>query len=233
MSFRGSSPPTCGQFPASFLAFIDQTIDSPDAFVVADPEYTFFKEVLGFRDDDIQHTIGDAIQFFNESYGLDFSFSPPNDQNEYFYQNAKLSSGRFAADVIYWVTLNNWIQTGSTRSTNYRMRDGGFQVTFSGDQLLHGSYGGADGVPIGGNANVIYGFYSIEVCDQSPIVIQFKSATPTRQEAIDGTLNINLDIYNRVLGYGKAQGFFNVIRDTNNPDKFRLVTRNIMTFEVN
>ena len=43
MSFRGSSPPTCGQFPASFLAFIDQTIDSPDAFVVADPEYTFFK----------------------------------------------------------------------------------------------------------------------------------------------------------------------------------------------
>ena len=104
MSFRGSSPPTCGQFPASFLAFIDQTIDSPDAFVVADPEYTFFKEVLGFRDDDIQHTIGDAIKFFNESYGLDFSLSPPNDQNEYFYQNAKLSSGRFAADVIYWVT---------------------------------------------------------------------------------------------------------------------------------
>ena len=113
------------------------------------------------------------------------------------------------------------------------MRDGGFQVTFSGDQLLHGSYGGADGVPIGGNANVIYGFYSIEVCDQSPIVIQFQSATPTRQEAIDGTLNINSDIYNRVLGYGKAQGVFNVIRDTNNPDKFRLVTRNIMTFEVN
>ena len=191
------------------------------------------KEVLGFRDDDIQHTIGDAMKFFNESYGLDFSLSPPNDQNEYFYQNAKLSSGRFAADVIYWVTLNNWIQTGSTRSTNYRMRDGGFLVTFSGDQLLHGSYGGADGVSIGGNANVIYGFYSIEVCDQSPIVIQFQSATPTRQEAIDGTLNINSDIYNRVLGYGKAQGVFNVIRDTNNPDKFRLVTRNIMTFEVN
>ena len=47
---------------------------------------------------------------------------------------------RLADDIDYLVTLNNWIQTGNTRSTCYRIRDRGFQVKFSDDQVLHGSY---------------------------------------------------------------------------------------------
>ena len=47
-SIQSPPPPTCGQFPASFLAVIDQNIDAPDAFIVADPELTFFKQVLNF-----------------------------------------------------------------------------------------------------------------------------------------------------------------------------------------
>ena len=54
MSIQSPPPPTCGQFPASFLAVIDQNIESPAAFIVPDPELTFFKEVLGFRDDAIR-----------------------------------------------------------------------------------------------------------------------------------------------------------------------------------
>ena len=129
------------------------------------------------RDDAIQHTFEDAFKFFNETYGLDFSLSPPTDQNEYFYQNARLSPSSFADDIDYLVTLNNWIQTGNTRSTCYKIRDGGLGVTFSGDQLLHGSYGGAGGLPADVTNSIVYGFYNIDVCQQSPVIIQVQSAT--------------------------------------------------------
>ena len=146
LSVQGS-PPSCQQFPALFPAAIEQNIDSPGAFIVPDPELTFLKEVVKFTDGEIQGITDYAMKFFNETFGLDFSVSPPNQQNEYFYQNAILSPNRLADDVEYLVTLNNWIQTGSTRSTCYPIRYGGFQVTFSADQTLHGSYGEASGKP--------------------------------------------------------------------------------------
>ena len=223
-------PPTCGQFPASFLAVTDQNIDAPDAFIVADPELTFFKEVLGFRDIIIEQTFDNAIKFFNKSYGLDFSLSPPTDQNEYFYQNARLSPFRIADNIDYLVTLNNWIQTGNTRSTCYRIRDGGFQVTFSDDQLLHGSYGGAGGKPAGERDLVVFGFYHIDACRQSPIIIQFQSAAPFRQEPIDGASVIDCDLYNNVLGYGKAYGLSTVNPDPEEPGEYHVATRNAFTF---
>ena len=93
-----------------------------------------------------------------ETYGLDFSLSPPTDQNEYFYQNARLTPFRLSDDIDYLVTLNNWIQAGNTRSTCYRIRDGGFQVTFSDDKVLHGSYGGAGGLTADVTNFIGYGF---------------------------------------------------------------------------
>ena len=223
--------PVCGQFPASFLAVIDQNIDAPDAFIVPDPELTFFKEVLGFRDDAIQHTIEDAMKFFNETYGLDFSLAPPTDQNEYFYQNAQLSPFTLADDIDYLVTLNNWIQTGNTRSTCYRLRDGGFRATFSDDQLLHGSYGGAGGLPVDVTEFSVYGFYSIEVCDQSPVIIQFQSGSPVHQEPTDGAFFLNYELYSQVLGHGNAMGVA-VFTPSKESDQFHLVARNAFTFPV-
>ena len=76
-------------FSAVITATVDQIVDDPTSVTVDDPELTFFKTVLNFRDSDIQHTINDAIQFFNSTYGLDFS-APPNEKNERFFQNAKI-----------------------------------------------------------------------------------------------------------------------------------------------
>ena len=111
MSIQRLPPATCGQFPASFLGIVDQNINSLDDFIFADPQLTFFRDIMKFRDDTIQHTLEDAFKFFNQTYGLDFSLSPPTDQNEYFYQNARLSPFRLADDIDNLVTLNNWIQT--------------------------------------------------------------------------------------------------------------------------
>ena len=73
-------------FSAVFTATIDQTADNP-GLSEDDPELMFFKTYMNFRDSDIQHTIEDAIQFFNNTYGLDFSDSVPNEKNEYFIWN--------------------------------------------------------------------------------------------------------------------------------------------------
>ena len=224
---------TCGQFPASFVAVIDQNIDSPFAIIEADPDLIFFKDVLKFRENAIQNTFDDAITFFKESYGLDFASSSPNEQNQYFYQNSTLGSFKFADDIENLVTLNNWIQTGSTRSTCYRIDQGGIIVRFSGEQTLHGTYGGSEGKTVGPNNFLSYGFYSIRVCQQSPVIIQYQSRSPVRQEPVNGTSILDFDLYSRVLGNGKAQGLFTTTPSVDDPGKYRLVTRNVFTFEQN
>ena len=112
-----------------------------------------------------------------------------------------------------------------------RLEDGAFIVSFSGDQTLFGSYGGVDGKPIGFPAIVVYGFYYIPVCEQSPVIIQYQSGTPFRAEPVDGFAIINCDTYNRILGSGKAQGVASIVPDENEPGHFRITGRNAFTFE--
>ena len=103
-------------------------------------------------------------------------------------------------------------------------------MTVSDDQLLHGSYGGAGGLPAGVTELLRYGFSNIDVCEQSPVIIQFQSATPIRQAPIGKPNFINSALYNRGLGHGKAMGVFTLTRDTNNPGQLHLATRNAFTF---
>ena len=219
----------CSEFTATFVALSDQILDDPNA-LINDQEMTFLKEDMGLRDDDIQHIFEDAIEFYNETYGLDFSNSPPNEQNEYFFENAKMILFRFHENVHYQVIFNNWIQTGKTRTTCHDIQIGGYHVTFTGDQLLHGSYGGDKGIPAGVGTTIQYGYDVIHVCDQSPVIVQFQNASPFRSEPVDGALFLNLDIYNNILGYGKSLGVINTKPDPDNPGKHRLVSRIVFTF---
>ena len=130
---------SCPEYPAAFVTAVDQLLDRSST-IAPDPEFTFFKEELGFREDDIQHTLQDAFKFFNDRYGLDFSLSSPNEDNEYSFENATLRLIRFSHPGFYHsVVINNWINNGRTCLTCHKIQDGEFQVTFSGNQLLHGS----------------------------------------------------------------------------------------------
>ena len=231
--FAVSSLAVCSQtcpsdhFSAVFTATIEQTTTSAGS--MDDPELTFFKTYLKFRDSDIQHTIDDAIQFFNNTFGLDFSDSP-NEKNERFFQNAKMSPFILPPDIDYIVTDNHWVRTGNARSSCYHIRDGGFRVIFSSEQTLYGSYGGDEGKPAGTTNSMIYGFYSIDVCEQSPVIIQFQSSSPVRTEPIDGTSIFTSDLYNRVLGYGTAHVVIHVYPDPNKPGQLHVSVRNTMVF---
>ena len=225
-------------FPATFLAIIDGTFncfitDAVGCFVIdaiLDSEMIFFKETLKFRDEEIQHTTNDAFQYFNDSFGLDFSLSAPDNQNLRELGDAVMFPFVVPDEAGYQVVANSWIRTGSTRSTCHRFHKGGFVAFFKDDMTLHGTYGGTEGKPIGIGGAIAYGFYYIESCEQSPVLIQYQSRTPYRVEPVDGIGIINWDLYSRVLGYGRAQGVVNITPDPDEPGRFHYSVRNGFTF---
>lgn len=217
------------QFPAVFTATIEQTVDDRD-LIVDDPELMFFKNYMKFRDVDIQRTFEDAIQFLNYTYGLDFSDSVPNEKHEYSIPNAKMSPFILPLHINYNVNVNYWIQTGNTRSSCYHIRDGGIRVVFSADQMVHGSYGESGGKPVGESNAIFYGFYNIDVCQQSPVIIQYQSGTPFRAEPIDGFAPFYCVLYNHVLGKGSAIGTSRIFPDPKEPGRYRVIGRNVFTF---
>ena len=130
----------------------------------------------------------------------------------------------------YLVTSNNWIQSGSTRSVSYPIHDGGFIVDFSANQTLRGSYGGTEGKPAGPAEFLNYAFYNIDVCPQSPVIIQVQSGSPFRAEPVDGHYILNFELYSTVLGHGTAQGIMSITQISENPSLYHVVIRSTITF---
>ena len=149
------------------------------------------------------------------------------------FENARLNLVRFHEAFHYSLVLSNWITTRNPGVRCSDIQDGGFRVSFIGDQVLHGSYGGVAGIHVGTNEALIYGLSRINVCKQSPVLLQIQTATPFRQEAVNGAMLVNFDIYNAVLGSGKAQSFFTLKPDPDTPGDYRLVSRIVYTFPNN
>ena len=86
------------------------------------------------------------------------------------FENAKMALFRIDENVHHQVIFNNWIQTGNIRTTCRDVHVRGYIVIFSGDQLLHGSYGGDDGIAVRVGNSIQYGYSVIDICDQSPVI---------------------------------------------------------------
>ena len=229
LSSQAVSSQTCpsDHFSAVFTATVDTISTGIPSFGPDDPELYFFKETLGFRDADIKYITEDAIAFFNDTFGLDFS-AAPNEMNERSFENARMAPYMLSNEHKMYANTNNWIRTGSTRTTCNRMFQGGFRVTFSGDQTLYGSYGGAEGKPVG--VVLLYGFYSIDGCQQSPVVIQFQCSKPPRIEPVDGVFIFNCESYSRVLGYGRIRGTTDLTPIPEEPGQYHYSIRDVFTF---
>ena len=168
------------------------------------------------------------IQFLF-STGLDFSGSPPYEQNAVVFENAIMGPFLFPVEHNLVVNSKNLIQTGRTATSCNQVTNGGIAIIFTGDQTLYGSYGGTEGKPAGIGTLLLSNIFTINACQQSPVIIHSESSTP---EPVDGTLVGNLDLYNSVLGYGKAQGVISITPNPYKPDKFRARVRNTFTFPV-
>ena len=96
------------------------------------------------------------------------------------------------------------------------------------EQILHGTYGGVDGIPVTPTDSLIYAIYNIPVCPQEPLVIRYGSATPARFFPQDGFGIIHNALFQRVLGPGIAQGLFRVTPTADGYLHFTI--RNVFTF---
>ena len=197
-----------------------------------DTNLTFFSEVLGYSDDEIEQEIQNALQFFSERFGLEFSLTQPNELGQHFFQNATLQPIRRNPRIK--AVLNRWILTGSTRSKCFRTDIGGFLVTFTGEQMLKGTYGGEEGIDVPNDRIVSYEFLSISVPPCEPIVIQRQSPIPLESMRI-GILVLFYELSHCTLGQGAQQGFVQVERATasNGTSFLRLSVSAVLTFPPN
>ena len=224
---RSSNCPTPQWFAAEFVAVIDQVISSVG--VVPDSSLSFFRDVMLFTEEEIVQVTDDAIQFYNTRFGLDFSQSEPDERGQRFYQNATMWPARVTPEIHYAVTFNRWIVSGNTRSVCFENRAGSFRVDFSDQQILHGTYGGEEGIPVSPPDTLAYGFYNMLVCPQEPLVIQFNSTIPARTTR-DGFQNIYMELFHRVWGHGLAQGIYGYTLTEDG--RVHFVLRNVLTFPV-
>ena len=173
-----------------------------------DANLTFFSDVLGYGDEEIQQEVQNVLHFFSERFGLEFSLSQPNELGLRFFQNATLQPVRRNPGIR--AILNRWILTGKTRSKCLVTAIVGFLVTFSGEQILKGTYGGEEGIEVPNDRILSYEYVSISVpppCE--PIVIQRQSPIPLETMRI-GILVLFYELSHRTLGQGAQQGFIQV-----------------------
>jgi len=219
--------------PASEVRQLPSLVRDPAHF---DANLTFFSEVLGYSDDEIQQEVQNALQFFSERFGLDFSLTEPNELGLRFFQNATLQPIRPITQIS--ATLNRWILTGNTKTKCFPATVGGFHVTFSGEQTLRGTYGGAEGIGVPNDRSVRYLYYSISVSPPCvPIVIQKQSPIPLEDERIgvNQLYVIFYEVSHRTLGRGAEHGIVQSRRFTaaNGTSFFRQSGSAVLTFPPN
>ena len=166
-----------------------------------DPNLTFFRNVLKFTEQEIQTATQSAIQYFNTTFGLDFSKTEPNQQGHRIFQNASFSARK--APITATTKANRWLVNGNTKSRCFDVRLGWFGVSFLGEQVLYGTYGGSEGrkVPLQVADALFWLYVWINTCPQSPVVILLQSTAPISRTPDGSSLETSVASH-RILGSG-------------------------------
>ena len=189
----------------------------PRTAINFDTNLTFLSDVLGYNDDQIQQEVQNSLQFFSERFGLNFSLTQPNELGLRFFQNATLQPLRRFGTIS--AILNRWFLTGNTRSKCFPSQFGGFLVTFSGEQILKGTYGGEEGIDVPNDRVLTYDYVSISVPPCEPIVMLRRTPIPVADERfsrdrLSGLSVIFYELSHPILGQGSLQGILQVERVT-------------------
>ena len=170
-----------------------------------DPDFAFYRKVLRFTAEEIDHDREVAIRFYNDMYGLDFTNIEPNDQGQRTLGNATFEPYRLVFNLTY--IFNSWLVSGRTRTKCFPAASGGFRVRFSGPMMLHGEYGGEEGKLVSTNENLLYAYdYVYDVCKQQGLTFHLESRAPSRSVPVDGYFVTIFRVTNRMLGEGIIWG---------------------------
>ena len=217
--------------PADF--FTAEIILTADVLVPAssqgsnDPDLTFFRDEIRFSEAEINLARQSAINFFNTRFGLDFSQTDPNIPERRVFQNATFEP--FFVPFAFTASINNWLVTGNTRSSRcFDTREGGFVVNFISEQVLHGTYGGIEGITVDTDSNLVWGYYSINACRTTPLLIQLNNDVPARRTA-DGIFVDSNRLFHRKLGTGTENGL-GYLTPFQNGSFIQFIARRILVF---
>ena len=195
-----------------------------------DPDLVFYRKVMRFTEEEIDRDREAAMQFFSDTYGLDFTNIEPNEQGQRTLGNATFQTFTFPFNFTY--VFNNWLVNGRTRTRCFPVGEGGYHVRFTGPMMLHGKYGGEEGKLVIATDRLFYRHqYVYEACKQQGIIFQVESIAPLQITASNpgGFVVYNFRARNRVLGEGTVWGVGRgtpVVNSTN----YRLEVRYVYTF---
>ena len=221
--------PPMNNFDAEFPSIVDHVLPESEPLFFTNVT-NFFRNIVKFNDTQIQQVTNDAINFIKTRYGVDFSTIAPDVNGIRFLAsiNTSFIPCELNPALGYSISFNRWIVDRTRRSYCVENRDGGFIVIFGSDTVLHGTYGGVVGLPIKANERILYGINYIPLCPQSPLIIHYQSATPTRIDTVDGFATLNFDVYSSELGPGIAQGIFRTTPLGDGTIRYNI--RNLYTF---
>ena len=216
-------------FDAAFtiIADLERPVSILNEF--PDPQMRFFREILGFTEQETQQVVDNAVQHFSTQFGLDFSNIEPNDANQRFLGNAMFHPIMvpYNASAI----ANSWIVTGNRRSRCFRVGSGSLQVVFNDTMMLHGLYGGVDGRPVNAGDFLLYGFIAIfDACPQQPILIQSQNDIPSRVLPVEGWFIEEGRLYNRQLGRGRSQNTVKTTISQDDPSRVMITIQLVISF---
>ena len=164
---------------AEFIISFDNVVQLAEFLQnIPDPNLTFFRNVLKFTEQEIQTATQSAIEYYNTTFGLDFSESEPNQQGQRIFQNASFTPSQ--APITATAKANRWLVNGNTKSRCFDVRFGWFDVGFVGEQVLYGTYGGSEGRKVASPAtdDLTLLYVWIDTCPQSPVIILVKPTAP-------------------------------------------------------
>ena len=172
-----------------------------------DSDLVFYRKVMRFTEVEIDRETKAAMQFFSDTYGLDFTNIEPNEQGQRTLGNATMEP--FTIPYNFTFVFNSWLVNGRARTRCFPVGEGGYHVRFTGTMMLHGEYGGEEGKLVIEPDRVIYHHqYVYEACKQQGIIFQIETFAPFRILASDpgGFIVYNFRVRNRVLGEGTIWG---------------------------
>ena len=206
---------TCSTpFDAAFAGVTDRVVPLSVTLSSLDSQLTFYTEMLGFTVEEANRVMENAIQHFNTQFGIDFSNVEPDETNQRFLPTTIFSPN--LNPINFTIVANRWIVSGHRRSQCFPMSIGFFAINFNATTMLHGVYGGEEGIQVSAGDTVIYGHMAIfGACDQQPIVIQAQNNIPGRRTPVEGWIVDEYQLYNRQLGRGRAQS---VLKTALKPD---------------
>lgn len=170
-------------------------------------------DVYGRDADGVDDFRDEAIEFYADRFGLDFSSASVGADGEQVIDGATLTPSFVRPERNYQAHTigGEWVPP-----TGWDVRDASFNVMLTDDVVLHGEYGGTAGKEAPAGALLAFGDYNIEVdrpgnSEKAPgrggdeIVIRFMSSSPITADE-DGIMTFVCDLTNSEWGSGQARG---------------------------